>query len=133
MTRGFATHFASLEDDGAIIGYVRHDHYSVDETNMVYCSFNLAQAVWGQGKMKIALKQLIDEWIGFEGVQHVFADHFRTNTRCENLLTGLLFDRQPISMTERACTLLQQRCLHWIVRRRLDASKWTTTTTAMAE
>jgi RimJ/RimL family protein N-acetyltransferase len=118
------TQFSSLEDEGTIIGYIRHDHYSVNGTKVVQCAFNLASAHWGKGRMKIALKQLINEWIGSNGVQHVFADHFRSNTRCERLLTGLEFDRQPISMVERARSVLQLRCLRWIIRRRLDAPKW---------
>lgn len=128
----FTTQFSTIEDDGAIIGYVRHDHYSMDGTKMVQCSFNLASAFWGQGKMKWALKQLVTEWISVGRVQHVFADHFRTNARCENLLTGLSFDRQHVSMVEQVRTVLQQRCLRWIVRRRLDAPKWTTTANGIA-
>lgn len=130
-TGSITTQFSSIEDDGAVIGYVRHDHYMVDGTNMVQCSFNLASAYRGQGRMKIALKQLINEWIGSNGVHHVFADHFRKNARCERLLTGLYFERQNISMIERACTVLQQRCLQWIIRRRLDAPKWSLAPTRM--
>jgi RimJ/RimL family protein N-acetyltransferase len=126
------TLFSSIEEGGAILGYIRHDHYVVDETKMVQCSFNLSSAHWGQGRMKIALTQLINEWIGSSGVHHVFADHFRTNARCERLLTGLQFERQNISMIERACTVLQQRCFQWIIRRRLDAPKWTLANNARA-
>jgi RimJ/RimL family protein N-acetyltransferase len=126
------TQFSSIEEGGAILGYVRHDHYVIDETKMVQCSFNLSSAHWGQGRMKIALTQLINEWIGSGGVHHVFAEHFRTNARCERLLTGLYFERQDISVIERACTVLQQRCLQWIIRRRLDAPKWTLATNARA-
>jgi len=125
------TQFSTIED-GTIIGYVRHDHYMVNESNIVHCSFNLASAFWGQGRMKSVLKQLINEWIGSNGVQYVFADHFRTNARCERLLTGLQFERQNISIVERACTVLQQRCLQWIIRRRLDAPNWSLATDANA-
>ena len=123
-TGSITTQFSSIEDDGAIIGYVRHDHYLVDGTKIVECSFNLASPYWGQGRMKFALTQLINEWIGSNGVHHVFADHFRKNARCERLLTGLHFELQNIPMIERACTVLQQRCLQWINRRRLDAPNW---------
>lgn len=126
------TQFSLIEENGAILGYIRHDHYVVDEAKVVQCSFNLSSAHWGQGRMKIALTQLINEWISSNGVHHVFADHFRTNVRCERLLTGLQFEHQNISVFERACTVLQHRCLHWIIRRRLDASKWTLTTNARA-
>ena len=125
-TGGVTTQFSSLEEDRTIIGYVRHDHYSVHGTKMVECSFNLAYAFWGQGVMKSALKQWINDWIGKDGVQCIFAEHFRANARCANLLTRLRFDYQPISMVERVNTLLQQGCLRWIIRRRLDAANWNT-------
>lgn len=118
------TQYTTIEEGGTIIGYVRHDHYSIEGTKMVECSFNLASPFWGQGRMKIALKHLLDQWIGVDDVHHVFADHFRTNVRCEALLTGLLFDRQAIPILERLRTIVQQRCLQWIIRRRLDADRW---------
>ena len=124
------TQFSSIEQENEIIGYVRHDHYSKNGTNMVECSFNLSSTFWGQGKMKSALTVLINQWMENGSVQHVFADHFRRNSRCERLLTGLQFDHQPISALERLYTVLQQQCFHWIIRRRLDASEWTQTRTA---
>lgn len=78
--------------------------------------------------MKLVLSQLIDAWFEIDSVQHVFADHFRSNFRCEKLLTSLHFDHQQIPMIEGFITMLRRRCFHRIVRRRLDAPRWRTAT-----
>ena len=123
-TEIFTTQYSTIEKDGESIGYVRHDHYEVDGGKMVSCAWNLISSHWGQGIMKFSLTQLLNEWILGTEVQHVFADHFRGNERCKRLLDRLVFVSQEIPLLERLTTAYQQRSLHWVVRRRLDASTW---------
>ena len=78
--------------------------------------------------MKVALTQLLDEWIYGMEVQHVFADHFQKNLRCKRLLDGLGFTSQDIPILERLSNAWQFKCLEWVLRKRLDAICWTRNT-----
>lgn len=118
------TQFSTIDKDNESIGYVRHDHYEVNSTRMVSCAWNLMSNYWGQGVMKESLTRLLDEWILGLKIHHVFADHFRGNVRCRRLLDSLAFISQEIPMLERLTCAYQQHCLHWVVRRRLDADTW---------
>lgn len=118
------TQFSTIDKDGESIGYVRHDHFEVDGARMVSCAWNLTSSRWGQGIMRLSMTQLLNEWIMGTEVQHVFADHFRSNERCKRLLDRLVFASQEIPLLERLTTAYQQRSLQWVVRRRLDASTW---------
>ena len=95
------TQFSTIDKDGESIGYVRHDHYELDGVKMVSCAWNLTSNRWGQGIMKLSLTQLLNAWIHGTEVQHVFADHFRSNERCKRLLDRLVFASQEIPLLER--------------------------------
>lgn len=123
-TGNITTRFSTLEQDGQVIGYVRHDHIGGPGVGLVYCAWNLTSDCWGQGIMNKALTQLFDEWIHTMEIQIVVADHFRSNLRCQRLLDRLQFESIGIPLMERVANACQQLCLHWIVRRRLNADTW---------
>ncbi len=83
--------FSTITQDCTVIGYVRQDHYSVDGVKYLSCGWNLASAYWGQGVMRFALTQLLNQWIYEMEIQHVFAEYFRSNARCKHLLDRLAF------------------------------------------
>ena len=116
--------FTTIAKDCEVIGYLRQDHYSVDGIKYLSCGWNLASAYWGQGIMRFALTQLLNQWIFELEIQHVFAEYFRTNLRCERLLDRLAFATQEIPIVERLSTAWQLSCFQWVVRRRLDAETW---------
>ena len=122
------TRYSSLDQDGELVGYVRHDHYSIEGVKMISCAWNLSSTYWGRGIMKVALTQLLDEWIYGLEVQHIFADHFQNNLRCKRLLDGLGFTSQHIPILERWSSAWQFKCLEWVLRKRLDAICWTRNT-----
>ena len=120
----FTIQFSTIELDSESVGYICHHHYSIEGIKMVIGSWNLASAFWGRGIMKVALTQLLNEWVNRAEIQHVFADHFRKNSRCKRLLDRLGFSSQEIPLMERLSTACRMRCLQWVVRRRMDASVW---------
>lgn len=124
VTGTITSHYSIIEKENVAIGYVRHDHYFDEDTKCVYCAWNLSSSHWGHGITRFALTELINGWIFESNVQHVFADHFRKNQRCRKLLNRLGFITQKIPLSERISNALQQKCLQWIVRRRLDAKTW---------
>ena len=119
-----STQFSTIDRNSVAIGYVRHDHYCVDNAKVVYCSWNLTSTLWGQGVMRFALTELFNAWMHDSDTQHVYADYFRRNERCRRLLNRLGFVTQEIPISERLSTAVQQKCLQWVIRRRLDAQIW---------
>ena len=106
------------------MGHVSRFHYTVKDTPLCYCGWNLDPDYWGLGIMRTALADLFDELFGSQAIAHVFADCFRNNHRCIRLMNKLNFLPVPILWRHRMIDAWRNRCLRWVLRFQLDRTAW---------
>lgn len=110
--------------ENTIAGHIIHMHYSCRGKKYVACGWDLHPNYWGRGLMYQALRLKFDIFFLEDGIDHVFSDCFPANKRCIRLLNRLGYVRQAISLHDRIVTAFAVRCARWIIRFRLDSSKW---------
>jgi Acetyltransferase (GNAT) domain len=115
---------ASIEVDGAMVGYIIHSHYRYGQLNVARLGWNLHPNYWGRGIMPQGLAQLFERCVRVDETHFFSADCFRQNTRCKRVLSKLGFKPVPIPLFDRVCIALGQSCLKWIERFELEASKF---------
>lgn len=120
----FTIRHSTVLFDDLIVGHIIHHHYEVSGTKYACCGWNLDPRYWGRGLMALALRQKFNEFFVHENIEHIFSDCFPNNKRCIRLMNRLGYVRQNISISERIITAYSTRCLKWIIRFRLDLTRW---------
>lgn len=111
---------SSIEVDGAIAGYIHHDHSFARGAETVTLGWNLAPTYWGQGVMPAAAKQLV-EWCISERKTKLFAvECFKENQRCIRVIEKLGFQPRSISYFHRFVNSIAHGNWKWVLRFELD-------------
>ena len=86
--------FVFEPDDATVIGAVNITHIQGYPAHSALLGYSLAQAHWGQGRMKRALRLALDWAFDYFHVHRIAANHLPDNERSARLLASLGFERE---------------------------------------
>ena len=114
---------STILNDALVVGHIMRMQRKGPEGDWCHCGWNLDPRYWGMGIMPIALSMEFENLFGTLKVNHIISDCFRDNHRCIRVLEKLNYEPVAIKFSDRLTTIIQTKCIRWILRYRLTQAK----------